>query len=94
MKALSAFTGRLGAHIPDLTCDTEEQIERATLSRDIRILSLESASEAGVLRNLSAAMRYLVAAQCHAEASGYGDQFRGALNEAIAEVECVRGMLA
>jgi hypothetical protein len=70
------------------------QATRSALINDLRIMSPQSASEAAVESSLSAALCSLLAARRGAEDAGYGDQFRGALNEAIAQVECTRGMLA
>lgn len=70
-----------------------DQRARTALIGELRILSPQATAEAGVETNLAAALNFLRAALRSAEEADYGDQFRGSLDEAIAQVEYSAGML-
>lgn len=55
---------------------------------------MSAAQEQAIGKELQAALNALKAAQAGAKAVGYGDQFRGSLDDAIAQVNHTLGMLA
>lgn len=65
----------------------------AEAPRTRRAIPLGAHHERDAEQHLNRARASLRAAMSSAEAAGYGDQFRGSLDEAIKHVEYTQGML-